>query len=598
MGGMMGGPAGNGTLPTVVGNQYGVGNPLQRWVAGASNGTSGATNPAGVATFPNPAQANISPTVTQGQINAGNAGATNSLAASNALLSALGGAGGIGNQSQVYGQGQNLQTALGGLNAPGAQGAAMSGQAGLNAQLGGLGGAGAVGNAIAGQQGLASGLGGAGGIGAQTSAIQNLQNVLAQQQGLQGQLQGVVAGTGPNPAQAMLNQATGQNVANQAALMAGQRGAGSNVGLIARQAAQQGAATQQQAVGQGAALQAQQSLGALGQIGGQQQAMAGTAQGIGGLGAGLTAQQQNALAQQYGQGAGVLGALQTGIGQQFGQGATGVGQQQSQLGINAGIAQNQVGNQLAGMGQNIQGNLANAGQLTQAGGAFNANQVASQGSVNAGNTALNAAAIQGRQGLAGGLLNAGGAGLGALIGGSAAGGSAAAAPTSSAVDWGAPLIAARGGIVPEKMADRGTPDPSAPMTQTPAIAAVPQDPNEPQSAFGKFLKTWGDQSAPDPMGQKGGAAALNRGASSMGTGLLSALSARGGLANAGGHVAARTPGQKARKSGNSYSNDKIPAELSEGEIVIPRSVTMSADPVRDAADFVRKVLAKKGGRAS
>lgn len=65
----------------------------------------------------------------------------------------------------------------------------------------------------------------------------------------------------------MLNQATGQNVANQAALMAGQRGAGANVGLIARQAAQQGAATQQQAVGQGATMQANQALNALGQAG-------------------------------------------------------------------------------------------------------------------------------------------------------------------------------------------------------------------------------------------------------------------------------------------------------------------------------------------
>src|SRR4051812_48434649 len=52
------------------------------------------------------------------------------------------------------------------------------------------------------------------------------------------QFQGVANGTGPNPAQAMLNQSTGQNVANQAALMAGQRGAAGNVGLMARQVGQ------------------------------------------------------------------------------------------------------------------------------------------------------------------------------------------------------------------------------------------------------------------------------------------------------------------------------------------------------------------------
>jgi hypothetical protein len=66
---------------------------------------------------------------------------------------------------------------------------------------------------------------------------------------------------------AQLNNATGANIANQAALMAGQRGASANPAAIARQAAMQGAATQQQAVGQGAALQAQQSLNALGQAG-------------------------------------------------------------------------------------------------------------------------------------------------------------------------------------------------------------------------------------------------------------------------------------------------------------------------------------------
>lgn len=94
------------------------------------------------------------------------------------------------------------------------------------------------------------------------------QNGIQNQSNVFNQLQGVANGTGPNPAQAMLANNTGANVANQAALMAGQRGAGANAGLIARQAAQQGANTQQQAAGQGAALQAQQSLNALNQLGG------------------------------------------------------------------------------------------------------------------------------------------------------------------------------------------------------------------------------------------------------------------------------------------------------------------------------------------
>lgn len=93
------------------------------------------------------------------------------------------------------------------------------------------------------------------------------QNGLQNQTNVYNQLQNVANGTGPNPAQAMLANATGQNVANQAALMAGQRGANANVGLIARQAAMQGANTQQQAAGQAANMQAQQSLNALNSLG-------------------------------------------------------------------------------------------------------------------------------------------------------------------------------------------------------------------------------------------------------------------------------------------------------------------------------------------
>lgn len=93
------------------------------------------------------------------------------------------------------------------------------------------------------------------------------QSGFGNQSQVYNQLQGVVAGTGPNPAQAMLANSTGQNVAQQAALMASQRGVGANPALIARQAAMQGAGIQQQAAGQAAALQAQQSLNALGQAG-------------------------------------------------------------------------------------------------------------------------------------------------------------------------------------------------------------------------------------------------------------------------------------------------------------------------------------------
>lgn len=101
------------------------------------------------------------------------------------------------------------------------------------------------------------------------------QNALQNQSTVYNQLQGVASGQGPNPAQAMLANTTGQNIANQAALMAGQRGAGQNIGLMARQAANQGANIQQNAAGQAAALQANQSLNALGQMGGLANQQAG-----------------------------------------------------------------------------------------------------------------------------------------------------------------------------------------------------------------------------------------------------------------------------------------------------------------------------------
>lgn len=88
------------------------------------------------------------------------------------------------------------------------------------------------------------------------------QQGLNAQSTLSNQYAQEAAGQGPNPAQAALNQSTGENIQQQAALAAGTRGAGANAGLIAQNNAQQGAATQQAAVGQAATLQAQQQLAA------------------------------------------------------------------------------------------------------------------------------------------------------------------------------------------------------------------------------------------------------------------------------------------------------------------------------------------------
>lgn len=117
---------------------------------------------------------------------------------------------------------------------------------------------------------------------------QNFVNALQGAGGIQNQMAAMemmkqqAAGQGPNPVLAQLQAQTGQNVANQAALMAGQRGGGANAGLMARQIAQQGAATQQQASGQAAQLQAaqqQQAQQAMAQLASQQVGQQAQAQG-------------------------------------------------------------------------------------------------------------------------------------------------------------------------------------------------------------------------------------------------------------------------------------------------------------------------------
>lgn len=52
-------------------------------------------------------------------------------------------------------------------------------------------------------------------------------------------------------------------------------------------------------------------------------------------------------------------------------------------------------------------------------------------------------------------------------------------------------------------------------------------------------------------------------------------------------------GGQAEVPGDSPKNDKIPAMLSENEIVLPRSVTMSDNAPEQAKQFVRHILNNK-----
>lgn len=559
-------------------------------------GTAGGVNGTGIS---GPNQANIQQGVNTEQTGAAYTGAQRGLADQQALLNALQQQGGIGKQAAQYQNTQNLGDQLNAANGVGTQNAAVGQQQALNQALAANNGAANLGQVYGQSQGLAGQLAGANAVANQSGALNAQQQLAAQQQATAQQYQNIANGTGPNPAQAALNNATGANVANQAALMAGQRGAGSNVGLMARQAAQQGAATQQQAVGQSAEMQAQQQLAGLSGLTGQQQAIGGTNQSVANIaGQQLAAQQaqQQALA---GQAAQQVGLQQAGTNAQMAQGAQQVAQQQAQMQAAAQQAAQMANQQMGATNSLSQGYQNEQGQLLGGLNAQNSAEVSSQGNINSANASMANTNMQGQQSMLGGLMNPTGLGAKLVMG---------AAPAAAAAEGGMITHMAAGG---------------------PAIAPMPMTMPQPgpTSSFGQFLSGW---AGPQSQGGGGGddnftnlSPGPNKGAEKLADAMSKSgqwippsstpaptsgpegssmrpqsaapmMNAKGGLASSGGHVAAKTSAQKAVKSGNSYSNDKIPALLSEGEIVIPRNILQSADPVAASADFVSKIMAKRG----
>ena len=131
---------------------------------------------------------------------------------------------------------------------------------------------------------------------AQQGAVDNTKfnNVFGQQQNLAGQYGQVAAGQGPNPAMQMLRQQTGQNINMAQGQAASQRGA--NPALAARLAVDAGGQMNQQSAGQGATMGAQQQLAALGQqagLLGQMQQGANAQQGVQTAALGTAGQLQN-----------------------------------------------------------------------------------------------------------------------------------------------------------------------------------------------------------------------------------------------------------------------------------------------------------------
>lgn len=309
---------------------------------------------------------------------------------------------------------------------------------------------------------------------------------------LAASLQQQMNGGGPNLANAQLQSATAQNVGNQAAMMAGQRGASANAGLMARQVAQQGAGIQQQAAGQAAQNVLQQQLAAQGQLG-------------------------NVLNSQ-----GSLANQNLGI------------QQNAQSDQNKGILSDVQGRNTINADTAKQNTQANAGMLGGIGGVIGKLAPLALGAVTGGMAPL---AMSAMGAMAGGGGDAGG--LGGMAGS---------------------LLAADGGSVDQMQQQQ----------------QAPQQPMVPQ-----FLQNFASGQVPQAMSQP-----MNR-------------MAQGGLPfmphdyRSGGQVVAADPKQKATKPGNNYANDKIPAMLSEKEVVLPREVTQSPNAPQAAAQFMAQVMAGK-----
>lgn len=365
------------------------------------------------------------------------------------------------------------------------------------------------------------------------NGVQNQSNVFNQQQGLADQLQQQAQGAGPNPALAQLANTTGQNVANQAALMAGQRGSNANVGLLARQAAMQGGAAQQQAAGQAAVLRAQQQLAA-----------------------------QQALQQQQG----MMGNLAT----------TQVGQEQSGIGNLNQLAQNQQNMLLNSIAQQ---NNANVGMQSNIN---NANAGIAQG-----NQAF-------QQGVVKNVLGGAGSMLGLAEGGEvkppppppppSAGMLSAQDSMRKAFKFaeGGP-ISSFGQMLMQQ--SQGLANQSSDIGG-PAMRDMSAN-REAGEGVGSFASKAMNFKR-SPVGGQIGQMGVSDHPSQVPFG--SALAYSGGSIDytRGGKL----PG-KAEVKGDSKKNDKVPILGSPGEIMLPRSVTQAKDAPQKAAEFVAAILAKQ-----
>jgi len=380
---------------------------------------------------------------------------------------------------------------------------------------------------------------------------------IANQQLVAGQLAQQAQGLGPSVAQAQLAQATGQNVANQASLMAGQRGASANVGLAGRQAALAGMGAQQQAAGQAAILRAgeqQSAQQALAGLAGQQLGQVAQA-GTTGLQA---AQQQQQMALQA--------ATQAN--------AQKIAMQSNINAANAAIAQQTAQGQAGMFGKILGGAGALAGMPMAAGG-----EVPSYGEY----FSKFKSGIDGSSGVDANTNIR--APLGSLS-------DYDKAPTKKEQTKEEPKPYGQAAYdranLGVNMQMPGAPQMpmAAPRVALPVQTQMPTmiNPLVNPQAIGAFTPGFAEGGTVPAMLSPGERYLPPQEVEKVKEGKKEPVEA-----------GKKIPG-KARVSGDSLKNDTVPATLEEGGIVIPRSVMQSKDPAEKAREFVAAVLAKQRKR--
>lgn len=412
------------------------------------------------------------------------------------------------------------------------------------------------------------------------------QGGLQHQAEVYNQQQAIANGTGPNPAQTMLNNQTGQNIAATTAAMAGQRGASQNVGLIARQAAQQGANIQQQAVGQGAALQAQQSAHAIDQAGGiagqqvaQQQAatgaFTGATQGEQGQILSSLAQQNNAqvggTSSANSANAGVSGIAAQGQQKIIGNVMGGIGA--ALMAEGGEVSTSTAAPTVPGVAPAQKGPSSKMGQYLQSYNQPNKRDALEQGSFDAG------------KGIGTGLKK----GFSSVFGSKPAAGPAAvdiATQNAQMLDANRPDML-EGTMTPAT----GGMDAVMP---SPADAALAVDPSMLLGADGGGIQDMAMKLAPMLMAMARGGkvqALLSPGERYLNPKDVKKVEQGKESPLKAGKTIPGSP--KVSGAKNSYANDTVKATLDEGGIVLPRSVTQAKDAPEKARAFVAAIQAKK-----